>query len=383
MPPGNVADWVALNLLPGLGPLSHRRALDRFGDPGGIAYRLSPAGFRSLPGIGPDRCAAIVAAREELRRRVDDELLRCRRMGIRLVPLVDPAYPAAFEGMPDAPILLYVRGELGEGIVRVAVVGSRRATAYGRRTAIGLASALAARGVDVVSGGARGIDTHAHRGALEAGGRTVAVLGSGFLSPYPRENEPLFDRIAGSGAVISEFPLDLPPAPGHFPRRNRLVSGLSSAVVVVEGTRRSGSMITAAHALEQGREVMAVPGPVSSDRSEGCHRLIQQGAKLVHETQDIFDELSPMYASALGPPVRRRPGDPAPAGEPPGLTEDEAEILRLLDDPEPVHVDQLAERAPFGVARLQTALFGLELRSLVEQLPGRYYLCRPREPEHR
>jgi len=371
MPPGNLEDWVALHLLPGLGPILLRRCLDRFGDPGEIAYRVSASAFHEIPGAGPKLAGLIASARSSLRARVDREIRAATKLGIRLVPLGDPSYPSALDTLPDSPAVLYLKGSLAEGIVRLAVVGSRRATAYGRRIAAGLASGLVARGIEVVSGGARGIDTCAHVGALEAGGRTVAVLGSGFQRLYPAENADLFDRIAANGAVLSEFPLEAEPRPENFPRRNRLISGLSAAVVVVEATVKSGSLTTAGHALDQGREVLAVPGPVTSEQSAGCHRLIQQGAKLVQRTEDVIEELSPMYAAALGP-VPSSPEKEAPNVE--NLAPDEAAVLALLDDPEPVHLDALADRAPFGIGRLQAALFSLEVRGAVEQLPGRYYL---------
>jgi DNA processing protein len=377
MPPGNLEDWVALALLRGVGPITLHRALARYADPGEIAYRLSPSAWLSLRGVGPETMRSILDSRVDLRKRVDREMGLCGQHGIQILTLDDPGYPALLRELPDSPVVLYLRGSLPERVVRIAIVGSRRATAYGRRVAVGLGSALAARGIEVVSGGARGIDTHGHRGALEGEGRTVAVLGSGLLEPYPRENDELFETIASRGALVSEFPLDAPPLAEHFPRRNRLISGLSAAVVVVEAAPRSGSLITVSHALEQGREVLAVPGPVSSEQSQGCHRLIQQGAKLVQEASDIIEELSPMYTAVL--PVPRIPGGGGGAPDLKGLTEDETKVLALLeDDPEPVHIDVLSERAPFllGMARLQTALFALELRGLVEQTPGRYYVRR-------
>lgn len=318
---------------------------------------------------------AAVSARKDLARRAEREIRECQRLGVRLVRCTDAEYPASFESLPDGPLLLWMRGGLPEAVVRVAIVGSRRGTAYGRRVATGLASGLVVRGVEVVSGGARGVDTWGHVGALEAGGRTVAVLGSGLGVPYPPENVGLFERIAASGAVLSEFSLETGPRPDHFPRRNRLISALSAAVVVVEASPRSGSLGTASHALDQGREVLAVPGPVSSEQSQGCHRLIQQGAKLVQNVEDVLEELSPMYAVALTGRAGR-PRDPA-AIRLEGMSEDEIAVLALLSDPEPLHLDALAEAAPFGVARLQAALFGLELRRAVEELPGGYYLAQP------
>jgi DNA processing protein len=203
------------------------------------------------------------------------------------------------------------------------------------------------------------------------------VLGSGLLAPYPPENAALFEEIAGSGALISEFPLEQGPKAGNFPRRNRIISGLSAAVVVVEAASRSGTSITAAHALDQGREVLAVPGPVSSHKSEGCHRLIQQGAKLIQNIEDILEEVPPMYLDAM--PSDGEADQGGQAAHAPELTADEIEILGYLDAVEPVQIDDLADRAPFGVARLQAALFGLELKGAVEHSPGRYYLLRPRK----
>jgi DNA processing protein len=235
---------------------------------------------------------------------------------------------------------------------------------------------LALRGAEIVSGGARGIDTCAHEGALAGGGRTVAVLGSGFGHVYPPENAKLFDAIAGSGALLSEFPIAMAPLAGNFPRRNRLISALSAAVVVVEATEKSGSLHTAAHALDQGREVMAVPGPVTSPQSAGCHRLILAGAKLVRNASDVIEELSPMYRDALA----ATPSAESTAAPQQPLAPDEAAVLALFDDPRPVHVDRLADAAPFGVARLQAALFSLVLSGAIETLPGGYYVVRGRIP---
>jgi DNA processing protein len=374
MPPGNLTDWLALNLLTGLGPILARRAIDRFGDPGEVAYRAPLEALQELRGIGDGTVASIARARHRLRERAEAELRSCETLGVHVVTFRDPDYPSALLTVADPPVVLYVKGELAEGVVRVAVVGSRRATAYGRRVAAGLCAALVARGVEIVSGGARGIDTYAHRGALEANGRTIAVLGCGLRRPYPHDNAELFDRIAKHGAVVTEFPLDAEPLPERFPRRNRLISGLSAAVVVVEAASKSGSLSTAAHALDQNREVMAVPGPIGSEQSVGCHRLIQGGAKLVHDSQDILGELSPMYTDVLAPGQPRDPAQGAPDLS--GLSPDEAAVLALLDDPEPVQIETLADVAPFGIARLQSALFGLQCRGAVELLPGGFYLVK-------
>ena len=371
MPPGNLTDWLALNLLTGLGPILVRRALVRFHDPGEIAYRVPVRALQEIDRIGEGIASSIEKARTRLRDRAEAELRSCETLGIQVITFQDPGFPSALQTLADPPVLLYVKGDLPEGVVRIAVVGSRRATAYGRRVAAGLGAALVARGVEIVSGGARGIDTYAHTGALEAGGRTIAVLGSGLRRPYPTDNASLFERVAEHGAVLSEFPLDADPLPERFPRRNRLISGLSAGVVVVEAATKSGSLSTAAHALDQNREVLAVPGPITSDLSAGCHRLIQAGAKLVHDSTDILTELSPMYQDALTGSVAVPPGS---APDLRGLSADEAATLALLDDPEPVQLETLADAAPFGIGRLQTALFGLQCRGVVEQLPGGFYL---------
>ena len=368
-----LSDWIALNLLPGVGPRLARRAVEFFGDAATVAYRVDPQELGAVVRSGKLAARTIEDARRTLRRDAERELRRCRRHGILAIPYQDPAFPRLLLEIPDPPILLYQRGEIPDDRLRVAVIGSRSPTSDGRHLATGLGGGLAARGIEVVSGGARGIDGLAHRAALAAEGRTIAVLGSGLLEPYPREHARLFEEIAEKGAVLTEFPLDTPPLGGHFPRRNRLISGLSAAVVVVEAAERSGTLNTAAHALEQGREVMAVPGRVFSERSVGCHRLIQEGAKLVQNIDDIFAELPPEYLRGVLPAA----GLPeAPGLE--GLSEDEALIMKVLDANGPVHLDELAESALIGIARLQSALLGLELRGAVEQSAGRYYLLRPR-----
>ena len=377
--PERLTAWLALHLLPGVGPLTVRRALDRFGDPREVAFRLPASAWREFPGIDAATAQEIVAARRDLTRRVEAEWDAAARRDLRILTLDDGEYPAMLAPLPDAPPVLFVKGRLPEARVRLALVGSRRATAYGRQVARRLAGDLAVLGVEVVSGGARGIDTFAHRGALDAGGRTVAVLGCGFAHTYPPENAELFEAIAASGAIVSEFPVETAPLAENFPRRNRLISALSAGTIVVEATDKSGSLITAGHALEQGREVMAVPGPVTSEQSRGCHRLIQQGAKLVQAVDDVLAELSPMYRDALGrdEPVPS-PTDPSPTDRSAAeLSPDERAVLALFDDPRPVHVDSLAENATFGMARLQTALFGLALRGCIDPMAGGYYVARP------
>lgn len=372
----NTEDWIAMSLLPGFGQGLARRSLSRFRDPGRVAHDVAIELLREI-GVPADVCAAIREARRDLRQRASKEAKRARRHGVRAVPLDDPAYPPELAELHDAPPVLWVRGAIPRARVRIAIVGSRRATAYGRRVATGLGGGLAARGCDIVSGGARGIDTCAHVGALEAQGPTVAVLGSGLLKPYPPENATLYDRMTERGAVLSEFPLDTGPRPDHFPRRNRLIAALSIATVVVEAAEKSGSLITANLALESGREVMAIPGPVSSDLSVGCHRLIQQGAKLVQNVDDVLGELPPPWRDAVLRPDPDASATEAESGARAELsaqaTADERAVWDVLDPVEPRHLDVVVTVVPFGVARLQAALFGLELLGAVERLEGGWY----------
>jgi DNA processing protein len=377
VPAGKLLDWIALNLLPGLRPRPLDRLLERCGDPGEIAHRVPEAVLAATPGLGTKTAAAIAGARHDLLRRAERELRRAEKLGVRLVVRGEAGYPPALETIHDPPYLLYVRGELRHDAIRIAIVGSRRPTRYGQRVATGLGLGLAARGAEIVSGGARGIDTCAHLGALEEAGRTVAVLGSGLDNPYPPENRELFERIARHGALVSEFPLGREPRPENFPQRNRIISGLSVAVVVVEAAKRSGSLVTAGHALDQGREVLAIPGPVDAGRSEGCHRLIQDGARLVQNLEDIVSELPPDLRQALAPRPLAPRTPPVASSIAAAATSDEEAVLALLDEVEPLQLDALAQRAPFGIARLQAALFGLELRGAIEVLPGRSYVRLP------
>lgn len=279
----------------------------------------------------------------------------------------DPNYPETLREIFDPPYLLYGAGNpevLKEP--SVAVVGARQPTAYGRAVAEKLARDLAARGLIVVSGMALGIDSIAHWGALN-GGRTVAVLGSGLDNIYPRENKSLFRKIAECGAVVSEFPPKMPPLAFHFPLRNRIISGLSLAVVVVEAAGRSGSLITARLALEQGREVMAVPGNVTSELSRGCHWLIKSGAKLVETWEDVVEEFSsPLRERLLARKTEEKEKMPE-------LSSEERKIFDRLKADELTHIDELAEATTASMSEILALLLDLELKGLVHQVPGKYF----------
>jgi DNA processing protein len=303
----DLLDLVCLSLVPGVGPHTSRALLERFT----TATRVldaSVAALRDVPGVGPKLAEKIARARRE--HDAAAELEQCRRASVRMLSRDDPDYPAPLTEIPDPPSLLYMRGTYeAKDQLAIAIVGSRRCTPYGLRTAERLAAALARVGLSVVSGLARGIDAAAHRGALKVGGRTLAVLANGLAEIYPPEHEELAREIAGAGAVLSEMPMGQGPLAGLFPQRNRLISGLCLGVVVIEATPRSGSLSTAAHAVEQNREVFAVPGPVDSLSSQGCHRLIRDGARLVETVDDILEELGPLVhevkPSPTEPAVRR------------------------------------------------------------------------------
>jgi DNA processing protein len=369
------AVWVALNFLEGVGPLCLERLLRRRGSP---REALSAPGSL-LRELGAKEPAGGRRPRKRLLEDARRELRVLEGSGWSLVCRAEPGYPALLREIPDPPTVLSLWGELApQDEVAVAVVGSRRATPYGLRVAEGLGASLAEAGVTVVSGMARGIDSAAHRGALEAGGRTLAVLGSGLDRIYPRENEALAEAIAGRGAVISEFPLGTPPEAGHFPRRNRVVSGLCQAVVVVEGEAGSGSLITARLALDQGREVGAVPGPVHSETSVGPHCLLREGAFLVQRGEDVLEALPETARRLL---EGRRDGSGEASGEEdrtePALGPAERAVLDLLEPEEARSVDFLLARCPRSAAEVLEALFFLELQGLVDALPGGLFLRRP------
>jgi DNA processing protein len=293
---------------------------------------------------------------------------RVARAGVRVIVWGDPDYPTRLQEIASAPPVLYVRGTLESADeAAVAIVGARHATAYGETVAGELAGELSRRGLTIVSGLARGIDAAAHRGALEAGGRTIAVLGSGLDRIYPPEHRGLAEGVTAAGAVVSEFPLGTAPLRLHFPRRNRIISGLSLGVIVVEASVGSGALITAHHALEQGREVFAVPGRVHARYSEGCNRLIKAGAKLVETWEDVLSELVPHLKRRTAV----RPAVPPPP-VPPALTAEEQRVFDLLAAG-PLHIDALIVRAGLGGGRVASALVGLEMKGVVRQLSGKVF----------
>lgn len=354
--------WVALALVPGVG-WNARRYHELLGV--GRPAELLRASRKAL-GSAIDAELAAAMAEVDARAVAARQRAAAEQCGAHLVTLEDAAYPPTLRRVPLPPPFLFVRGSLArEDGLAVAVVGSRRPTPYGLRTAEGLAGDLAVRGVTVVSGLARGVDTAAHRGALAASGRTVAVLGSGVDVVYPPENRALAREVERAGAVVSQFPMGTAPLALHFPIRNRLIAGLALGTVVVEAAERSGALITARSAGELGREVYAVPGNVSSSVSEGTNRLIQDGAKLVRNWEDVVAEWPAVWRRAL------RPVAAAPASAPSGGPE--GRLLALLGD-DPVTIDALIEEARLPAGEVAASLTTLELRGLVRQLPGQRYV---------
>jgi len=363
-PPPDTGYWLALARLPGLGPRRIARLLDRFESPRAVFEAGSE--LRALLGARHPALAALDHGPDSAG--VQSDLAWLAGEGHHLLTLRGPGYPDLLRQIPDPPPVLFVRGDpavLCQS--QVAVVGSRNPTPSGRETATALAGALAAAGLAVTSGLALGIDGAAHRGALSAGGVTIAVCGTGPDIIYPPGQRPLAASILDSGALVSEFPPGTPPRREHFPRRNRLISGLSLGTVVVEAAERSGSLITAYLALDQGREVLAVPGPVRSFLSRGCHRLLREGATLVETVEDILAQLAGPWSGELP-----RPRAPAPVLPLPDAL---ATVLAHIDHA-PANFDILLARSGLDAARLSAALLQLELRGLVAACDGGAYVRR-------
>jgi len=359
---------VALNMIDHVGPVRLRQLLQHFGDAPAI-LRASRQQLRAVSGVGEETATAI----SNWEKSVDlaAELKRAQDFGCQILTCDDQVYPPSLREIYDPPIVLYSKGALTERDRNaVALVGARQTTYYGIESARKLGYQLAYTGVTVVSGGARGIDTAAHQGALSAKGRTVAVLGTGINIVFPAENRELFERIAENGAVITQFPFNRQADKQTFPIRNRIVAGMTLGTVVVEATLNSGALITAHFATEYGRQVFAVPGPITSPRSKGCHELIKKGAKLCEGAEDILSEFEYLF-----PPSNRQPGADQtgvlPALE---LSENEQRILPALSESEERSIDEVIRLSGLPSSAVSVALFGLEMKRLVKQLPGKLFL---------
>jgi DNA processing protein len=359
--------YLALNLIPNVGPIRVRRMLDTFGTPQEI-LSARQSEIQSVQGIGPELAGRITSWQRSID--LDRELRRIDDLGLQIVTLGDSDYPPLLKGIYDPPLVLYVKGTLAPGDRQgLAVVGSRKTTHYGMSCAKKLSFQLAHAGVTIISGLARGIDTEAHKGALAANGRTIAVIGSGHGKLYPPENAELAERIAESGAVVSEFPVDYPPDRQSFPLRNRIVSGWSFGVLVIEAAGRSGALITANQAAEQGRSVYAVPGPIDRPSSLGANRLIQQGAKLVLDGGDVLEDLETLFSMAPDSPKFDTVENPAVGS----LSSEEQQVYAAIED-EQTPMDSLIERTGLASAVVSSTLMRLQIKRLVKQLPGQFFV---------
>jgi len=352
---------IALNMLPGMGPIGFRKLLEALGS----ARAILGAKFSELRKVREVRIDALRrVASWESQIDLSSELERIRADGVEILDGNSPHYPPLLKNIPDPPIVLYVLGNLqAQDAQGIGVVGTRTPSTYGRETGKKLAYQLAAAGLTVVSGLARGIDTDAHMAALAAKGRTLAVLGSGLRRIYPRENRPLAERIAaGHGAVLSEYPMETLADRRTFPMRNRIIAGATFGLLVIEAGQQSGAMISASQACDFGRSVYAIPGRIDQPMAMGTNRLIQQGAKLIVSAKDILDELGLLFKNE---PVRPRVL--------PDLTQEESAVLNAVDHA-PTHVDQVIRSVSFSISETMVLLFKLEIKRLLKQLPGQHYI---------
>jgi DNA processing protein len=321
-----------------------------------------------VEGITPGIAAQI---RQKQRVDAEQEIARAEKAGVKILTCVDDGYPVELKNISSYPPVMYVRGDItADDLYNVALVGTRHPTAYGRSVAAMFARQFAEKGVTTVSGLARGIDTEVHEATLAAGGRTIAVLGNGLNCHYPVENRKLEDRIAACGALVSEFPMDFQPDRGNFPRRNRIIAGLALATLVVEADLKSGALITAGFALEQGKDVFAVPGPIFSKYSQGPHSLLRQGAHIAESAADVIDTIQPLAEWRI-----RKSCAPGPRENIPLIDDSQHAVLDLLaQEPEGMSIDRVGTRANLSAGELARCMLDMELKGLVRSLPGRVYI---------
>ena len=392
---------IHLNMIQGVGLKTVQVLRDVFGS-AERALQATPDELSKIDQFSPAMCDLL--RRKPVQYPIERELELIQEYGCQVLTLYDAAYPSQLKEIDTSPLLLYIRGELTpENALSISLVGSRDAKDYGRKVSYRLSYQLAQRGLTVVSGLARGIDASAHRGALEAGGKTIAVMGSGLSFVYPATNRDLAEKITESGALISEFPMETKPKPNNFPRRNRIISGLTLGTVVVEASNRSGALITARLAGEQGREVFAVPGEIFSELSTGTHRLINNGAKLINTVDDLLNELPPYALSQIqseapvgstpdietesssqAPVVEKRTSkraatqsptevqQPIQSAPPPGLTPDERTVFDAIEVPSS-HIDTIVRTTKLPISQVSSVLLMLELKGVVQQLPGKQF----------
>jgi DNA processing protein len=362
LPHDELVDTLRLAFVSGVGPRTRRALLERFGTPRAV-LAAAPSELREVDGVGPTLSRRIADAAREID--VEGEIELCRQHAVTILTEAQPDYPRLLREIHDPPGVLFVRGQLKpQDNLAIAIVGTRHATQYGLQQAQRLAASLARAGLTIISGLARGIDAAAHRGALEADGRTLAILGSGVLNIYPPEHQRLADEVVARGALVSESVPRAEPLAGTFPQRNRIISGMSLGVIVVEAGFQSGALITARLAMEQGREVFAVPGRVDSRTAHGCHRLIRDGAKLVESADDVLEELGPLV-EATPRADGQRTHHPAELL----LNELEQQVLAAFSH-EPKSIDEVLAETGLPVPQVLSTLSVLEMRHLIRRLSG-------------
>lgn len=349
---------IALNMVEGVGSVRTRALLRGFGSFEKV-FKANADEISGIKEIGPIIGARLLQAIRHIDLKKEMDLIN--RNGVKVITFLDKDYPENLKNIYDPPVVLYVKGSILPGDnLTVAIVGSRLASFYGLQTAERLGYELASHGVTVVSGLARGVDASSHKGALKAKGRTLAILGSGLANVYPEENLRLAEKISESGAVISEFPMATIPDRGNFPKRNRIISGLSLGVVCVEAAEKSGALITCDYALEQGREVFAVPGKVDSATSKGANKLIKQGAKLAQGIEDILEELN-LFTSGV-------------EQEKSSILDKNENLVYTLLSSDPKYIDDICLESGIGLNRIAGILLSLEIRKFAKQLPGKNFV---------
>ncbi|MFQ5454854.1 MAG: DNA-processing protein DprA [Nitrospirota bacterium] len=360
--------WIGLRLIPGLGDYLYKKLLAVFGSPEKV-FSASVSQIKGVEGIGEKAAKEIVSF--SYHKKVVEEIAKIKEMGISLITMNDEEYPDNLRHIYDPPPMLYMKGMLKDVDKRsVAIVGSRNASGYGKWIAGKISRGLGSKGFTVVSGMARGIDSSAHKGAIESGGRTIAVIGCGIDTIYPPENKMLMKEILRAGAVISEFMIGTKPASYNFPRRNRIISGFSLGTLIVEASSRSGSLITAKFALEQGRELFAIPGNIGAKNSMGTNSLIKNGAKLVDNEDDIIEELLPQLEDNL---KFKKGGNLKEERNIPELSTDEEIIYNFLSL-EPTHVDEVIIKSMMSSNRVSALLLDLELKGIIKRISGGMFI---------
>jgi DNA processing protein len=375
----NIRNWLKLVQSQGVGPVIFARLLEQFGSVEAVLGAGAGAIAR-VENVGSKTAEEICRTRDKAD--VEKEITLAEKLGVWIINVEDERYPVLLKKIYDPPPVLYIKGTLAKSdSLAVAIVGSRRCSYYGSEQASRFAHLLAGAGFTIVSGMARGIDSAAHSGALSAGGRTFAVQGCGLAKIFPPENKQLFEKISQSGACISELPLEYEPLAENFPPRNRIIAGLSLAVIVVEAMYRSGALITARAALENSREVMAVPGRIDSPLSKGPHNLIKQGAKLIESVEDIIETLEYLqkdFAQFVTESVKQsvqKAQMPLFDVSQLNLTDIERKIFGCLDT-EPVHIEQIITQTGLAAGKVNAALVSLRLKGIIKQLPGDYFVKR-------